>query len=556
VLIVVAILMLVGYQYLRLMGAELEATAASNRVTQSRYLADSGLHYTAFVLAYPQTAGISDGADSLLAAPGLIYDNPDVFHLRPVTVGQGRRTGFFSIVSPRDLDDPMYLDQGFRFGVEDEGGKINLNAILRLGQQDQQRVREMLTKLPEMTEELADSILNWIRASNNNSGENTDDMHYATMGYAAKHGPLESLEELLLVRGFTPRLLLGNDLNRNRRLESQEDDLGGFLDPGLSRYLTIYSRERNVDAQGQPRINLNDTDLATLWDRLNEAVGEELANFIIGWRLNSQQQGAVRIQIRLSASDQTLSTALVWADDSRNLDVVSDGILVMADGSARQIGQQPAAPKEYGTLTKADLGDLSRQAQRNVESIYDLIATAERDVEFPITRREGRREITTYYRSPLSKEDLTALRELLPLLFDKTTTRTEMELPARVNINTAPREVLLAFPNIAEDLVQDILDLRPGPDMDQGQAALYRTPAWLITEADLDPQVVKPFEPYITTRSQVYRVQVVGYYELGAPAVRLEAVIDTNGGRPRFLYWRDITELGRGFNLTGIGMIP
>jgi hypothetical protein len=33
-------------------------------------------------------------------------------------------------------------------------------------------------------------------------------------------------------------------------------------------------------------------------------------------------------------------------------------------------------------------------------------------------------------------------------------------------------------------------------------------------------------------------------------------VIDTNGGRPRFLYWRDITELGRGFNLTGIGMIP
>jgi hypothetical protein len=183
--------------------------------------------------------------------------------------------------------------------------------------------------------------------------------------------------------------------------------------------------------------------------------------------------------------------------------------------------------------------------------VFDLISTTERPVYFDRTEGEGRQRVTTRYRSPLKMEDLTVLRELLPLLFDKTSTRQEMELPARVNINTAPREVLLAFPDVDEELVNDILDLRPGPDMDAAQAALYRTPAWLVTEAGLDPQQVKAFEPYITTRSQVYRVQVVGYYELGGPTVRLEAVIDTNNGRPRFLYWRDITELGRGFDLGG-----
>ena len=35
-----------------------------------------------------------------------------------------------------------------------------------------------------------------------------------------------------------------------------------------------------------------------------------------------------------------------------------------------------------------------------------------------------------------------------------------------------------------------------------------------------------------------------------APVVgRLEAVIDTNNGRPRIVYWRDLTELGKGFDL-------
>jgi hypothetical protein len=47
----------------------------------------------------------------------------------------------------------------------------------------------------------------------------------------------------------------------------------------------------------------------------------------------------------------------------------------------------------------------------------------------------------------------------------------------------------------------------------------------------------------------VYRVQVIGYFEGGGPTSRLEAVIDTTGGKPRVAYWRDLTELGRGFDL-------
>jgi len=65
----------------------------------------------------------------------------------------------------------------------------------------------------------------------------------------------------------------------------------------------------------------------------------------------------------------------------------------------------------------------------------------------------------------------------------------------------------------------------------------------------VSPSTVKALEPFITTRSQVYRIQSVGYFDGEGPTVRIEAVIDTNNGRPRILMRRDLTELGKGFDM-------
>jgi hypothetical protein len=45
-------------------------------------------------------------------------------------------------------------------------------------------------------------------------------------------------------------------------------------------------------------------------------------------------------------------------------------------------------------------------------------------------------------------------------------------------------------------------------------------------------------------------VQSIGHFDKGGPTARVEAVIDANGRRPRIVYWRDLTELGKGFVLT------
>jgi hypothetical protein len=95
-----------------------------------------------------------------------------------------------------------------------------------------------------------------------------------------------------------------------------------------------------------------------------------------------------------------------------------------------------------------------------------------------------------------------------------------------------------------------ILSARPQIYSGSAPDPIYETPAWLLTRAKLSVDKLKKIEPYVTTTSQVFRVQAVGYFEGGSQFARVEAVVDTNGGQPRLVTpIRDLSSLGKGFNL-------
>ncbi len=500
VLIVVAILLLVSYQYLNVMQAEFAASMASNKVFQARGLADSGLHYATFVLAYPAQAGLTTDANSQVVSPILAYDNPSVFHQRPVTDSSGVVKGYFSLVSPRSSDDPLANTQGFRFGVEDESSKINLNALLKLDPTGR-TIKDALSNLPNMNSDMANSVLNWIRPPSEQDSSG-DAMYYSAMGYAPKYGPFETFEELVLVRGFTPRLVLGNDRNRNGMLDPGEDDASGVIDHGLSQYFTVYSRELNVDSQGLPRTFINDkTDPSTLYQKLRASVGDDIANFIMAARVNGIIKSGQRVQV-----------------------------------TGRNVESREGGPEFKSNEVNSD------QLQ-NLQSLWDLV-----DARVIKTEAQGGNQRTIIYNSPIKRSNRDALGQVMTILLDKYTTNESMELPPRVNINTASADVIRILPRITEADAQKILDNRPSMNSDPSLSSIYSTITWLVTLADFNPTTMQQLEPFITARSQVYRVQCVGYYELNGPTVRIEAVIDTNYGRPRLLYWRDISELGKGFS--------
>src|SRR6185436_3414861 len=174
-------------------------------------------------------------------------NNPDNFYEYPL--GDGSFTLF----------RPVYDDaQTILWGLDDEASKINLNTA----------PKELLMKLPNMTEEIADAILDWRDTDSTPGASGAESAYYNSLNppYNCKSQPFETVEELLYVRGITPEILYGEDFNLNGRLEPNENDgdqtwprdnRDGKLNPGLWQLCTVWSSDANMDADGKNRANLN-----------------------------------------------------------------------------------------------------------------------------------------------------------------------------------------------------------------------------------------------------------------------------------------------------------
>ena len=72
-------------------------------------------------------------------------------------------------------------------------------------------------------------------------------------------------------------------------------------------------------------------------------------------------------------------------------------------------------------------------------------------------------------------------------------------------------------------------------------------------------EMMRQMMPFITGSGNVYRAQIVGYFDQMGPPCRVETVIDASNattGGPRIVFWRDISNLGRGFGLDTLGAGP
>jgi len=147
---------------------------------------------------------------------------------------------------------------GIRFGLTDEASKLNLNSAST----------SMVSRLPSMKASLTDALLDFIDTDDIPRPEGAEQEYYDALPqpYRIHNGPLATVEQLLLVRGFTPAILLGEDANRNSSLDPNEDDgdereppddADGRLQAGLLPLVTVHSREPNTDRAGRPRFHLN-----------------------------------------------------------------------------------------------------------------------------------------------------------------------------------------------------------------------------------------------------------------------------------------------------------
>lgn len=168
-----------------------------------------------------------------------------------------------------DFNDVVMERCQYSVRVTDEAGKLNINVA----------TKDQLMALPYMEEDVADAIVDWRDGDDDVEAEGAEVGYYENLPipYKIRNGPLRTVRELLCVKGVTEENLYGEDTNLNGLLDSNErdgdltppsDNGDEYLDEGWIAYLTCYSYENNVDADGEDRVNINQADQQQLQDKL------------------------------------------------------------------------------------------------------------------------------------------------------------------------------------------------------------------------------------------------------------------------------------------------
>ncbi len=122
-----------------------------------------------------------------------------------------------------DLFDGSWREEqlgsgGFRVRLVDEGGKINLNRV------NEAVLRRVFTNLGvdgSLVDILVDSIMDWRDPDELHRTNGAESEYYGLLSpaYSAKNGPLDSVEDLLWIRGMTPALYYGSADDSDARSE-------------------------------------------------------------------------------------------------------------------------------------------------------------------------------------------------------------------------------------------------------------------------------------------------------------------------------------------------
>jgi type II secretory pathway component PulK len=507
VLIVVTMVALAGYRFAEYVVIENKAVVQYGDALQARHAVGSGIELLRELLEQPpqgrQLAGGVLNNPGLFHGVALLEDDPLAMGCRFSIVAPPRDTSPLGGVGSGGVTPGGMVTDGIRFGVENESARLNLTVLDTWDHKQPGSGQAALMKLPGMTSEVADAILDWVDADSVPRESGAEDDYYQGLSppYTARNGPPETLEELLLVRGVTRELLFGTrdqfsapGATSATTRPSLASRLTGAMGQGATPWadlLTLYSAERNMTPDGRKRVYLNDSRLAQLHPKLAEALGKEWADYIVAYR----QFGPYR-------------------------------------------GSQPVSDEASFRF------DLKNPAQFTIASLLDLA-----DGKVRVPGRTARDAIVLA--SPLA-EDPQQMRVELPRLINLVSITRATKIVGRINVNLAPEAVLQAIPGLDEVTAGRIVASRQqGTDL--AERADRQQAIWLLTEGLVEREKMKQLMPYVTAGGDVFRAQVVGFFDMRGPTARVELVIDAASSPAQIVSWKDLGALGLGYPRERLG---
>jgi type II secretory pathway component PulK len=428
----------------RSMSVEAIASANEAAAVQASSIARGAEQYVMALL--------SQGQDSVRQLPDSYF--------APVQVGDG----YFWLVRPDYGDPDLPL-----FGLVDESSKVNINTANSA----------TLLRLPYMTEDVAAAIVDW-RDTDTTPGTNgAENETYTNLPepYQCKNAPFETVEELLLVRGISRKMLYGDGTAPPLGTSSAASRvLGGGssvvndqrISRGLSNLFTIYSTEpappTSTDTGGQGQ----------------------------GDQSGQQQQGKI------------------------------------------DINQQNQRPQLTQLLTD------TFSASRANEIIGAMGRNTFQDV------------FDFYFKTKLKADEFDQIVDSItanpPTAPGQPPTATQQPKKGLINVNTAPREVLLTLSaDLTAQDIDKLLEARRTSSSSFSSSDSATGIAW-VADALQEKAVTARLANLITGKSYQWSADIVAVSGNGRAFKRVRIVVDTtgvqNGLPPQIVYRRDLTDGG------------
>jgi type II secretory pathway component PulK len=553
VLFMIALLSVLAASYAFLVNAHMSEVQMSHYRFQARMAAESGVQRAIVMLR--QNPEDQDFSTDL----NLWFDNEEVFQGGVVMGAEDRteegvdrtrkeenvsydpekdRIWRYNLVAP-NYQEPDTL----RYGVTDECARLDINLATET------QLRLLFEAVIPDDEDyqvdinvLVDSLLDWREQGDTPRPNGAKDAYYQSLEppYNCKKAQFATIEELLLVRDFTPWVMFGEDYNQNGLLDVNEDDGDESFPPdnddnelfkGIVPYLTVWSRELNVSNTRAPRINLNLQDTEKLREDLEEDFDGAIVDYIMDVRAAGKQFNSV----------MNLLPAPPPPEEEQGSETESEP----------EVETEAAEQPEEGD-TNSESGSENAEGEGEDSSDLDETETASENAE-----EESAVSATPTYAN-LTDEEPPGTLEDLPLILDRLTVDAVPGYSGRINVSTASREVLATIEELTEEEIDAIMQTRPEVPGEE-----LATPAWLLTQGVLDETKFRMLldgrdlaEPkaggIITTKSSVYRAEAVGYADNLGVIERIQVVFEMRGPIAQVLYHRNLTPLGPAYSPHGI----
>ena len=459
------------------------------------------------------------------------------------------------------------------WGMDNESAKLHIPTLLRWNQMRPGLARSVLMTLPEADEETVDGWLASLGVRTATSA--SQDALQMAMGGGMQSNPQRQQRTRSLDR---MRLRwLGGDLDQNYRLDDWEETLmerllsdpmaggsemsalgrelskvntvamgqgnsegTGSRQPGAwNRYLTWVHGERNERPDGRPRIWLNQPDLKRLHQELSQVMPLSDANFIVAMRQFGPGAYA-SLGVGNAGGGASLGSGAAGDGRGRASRAAQQGVAGMGAGQGAGQGASQGAGQSAGGKSDSGAGSLSaaswvidwRVAGRyTLKSGLDLVdATLTIEVASGASGGSGGsggpRPVRQTLSSPLVSSS-SDFRLRLAKLLSETTAVQQPILEGRVDITGASAVVLAAVPGMTPELAQKLVQAR-----EQGEGATMGTEpsilsiGWLVDKGIVDWAKLRELEPHLTTRSDVFSLQSVGFRDDRTPVFRSTVMID------------------------------